>query len=60
MKKQIKIIELKLEEYLAEYGLEYTEGHLFDYPLSELPYIMEETDINHLALINNRLYEIPN
>lgn len=60
MKRKIKIIQLTLEEYLAEYGLEYTEGHLFDYPFSELDYIIDETEINYLAIIGSRLYEIPN
>lgn len=59
MKRKINIVKIKLEEYLALYGTEYDEGNLFDYPFEELDYIVNETDINNLAIIGNRLYEIP-
>lgn len=58
-KRDIKIVKMSLEKYLSEFGLEYDEGNLFDYPISELDYIMNDTEIEVLALIGNRLYELP-
>lgn len=45
------------EEYMNLYKQEYDNGTYFDYPLEELGYILESTEINSLALINNRLFE---
>lgn len=51
----IKIMSKK--EYMNLYGQEYNDGTYFDYPLCELEYIIESTEINNLALIENRLFE---
>lgn len=60
MKRKLNIVKLTLEEYLAAHGTEYDEGNLFDYPFEELDYIINETEIDTLALIGKRLYEVPN
>lgn len=56
--RKIEIIKLTLEEYMRENGSMYEEGNLWDYPLCELEYIIKETEINKLALIDDRLYEL--
>lgn len=56
--RKIEITKMSEKEYMDNYGYEYSEGNLFDYPLEELDYIITDTDIEKLALINNRLYEL--
>lgn len=56
--RKIQIQKMTIKEYMDKYGIQYEEGELFDYPLDELDYIIEDTDIEKLALIDDRLYEI--
>ena len=56
--KELKIIEMSEEKYFELYGEQYEEGDLWDYPLDEIEYIIHNTNIEKVALINNRLYEI--
>ena len=56
--RKISIQNMDLEKYMSMYGYDYNEGNLFDYPIEELDYILNDTDIANLALIDNRLYEI--
>lgn len=59
MKREIKVIQMTVVEYMKNYKEEYEEGNLFDYPLDELDHIVNDTDIEVVALIGDRLYEIP-
>ena len=56
--RKISIQTMNLDEYMSKFKYEYNEGELFDYPLEELDYILSDTDIESLALIDNRLYEL--
>ena len=56
--RKIQIQKMTIKEYMDKYSIQYEEGELFDYPLDELDYIIEDTDIEKLALIDDRLYEI--
>ena len=56
--KKLNIVTMTLNEYMKAYGEEYNDGNLFDYPIEELEYIMQDTDIEKVALIDGRLYEI--
>ena len=56
--REVKVIKMTMEKYMEQYGEQYNEGELFDYPLEELDYIVEDTDISTVALIGDRLYEI--
>lgn len=57
--RSVSIIMMDKEDYNNLYGKYYSDGSLFDYPLDELDYIISDTEINNLALIENRLYELP-
>lgn len=59
MKREVKVIKMSIEEYMENHREEYEEGNLFDYPLDELDHIVNDTDIEVVALIGDRLYEIP-
>lgn len=59
MKREVKVIQMTIVEYMKSYKEEYEEGNLFDYPLDELDHIANDTDIEVVALIGDRLYEIP-
>ena len=56
--KNLEIIEMSEEKYFELYGEQYEDGDLWDYPLDEIEYIIHNTNIEKVALINNRLYEI--
>ena len=56
--KELKIIEMSEEKYFELYGEQYEDGDLWGYPLDEIEYIIHNTNIEKVALINNRLYEI--
>lgn len=56
--KDIRIIKMTMEEYLATYKEEYESGEVWDYPLEELEYVIENSECKKVALIENRLYEI--
>lgn len=56
--REVKVIKMTMEKYMEQYGEQYNEGELFDYPLEELDYIISDTDIEKVALIEDRLYEI--
>lgn len=56
--KDIRIIKMTMEEYLATYKEEYESGEVWDYTLEELEYIIENSECKKVALIENRLYEI--
>lgn len=56
--RQVKVMIMTKEEYMNVYGDRHEEGELFDYPLEEMSYILLDTKIEKLALIEGRLYEI--
>lgn len=54
----MQIIKMNMEEYLERFGLQYEDGELWDYPLEEMEYILENNECTKYALIENRLYEM--
>lgn len=58
MEREVKVIKMSMEEYMKNHREEYEEGNLFDYPLEELDHIVNDTDIEVVALIGDRLYEV--
>lgn len=56
--RSITIVTMTIEEYRDKYANEYDDGNLFDYPLNELDHVLEDTDIEKLAFIDKRLYEM--
>lgn len=55
--RNVNIKIMTKEEYMKLYEKDYNDGTYFDYPLDELEYIIQHTEINNLALIDNRLFE---
>lgn len=58
MKREVKVVNMTLEEYMKGHKDEYDEGNLFDYPLEEIDHILNHTEIEAVALIGDRLYEL--
>ena len=58
MSRELTIIKMSFEHYMEKYGYYYEAGELWDYPLSELDYLLSETESTKFALVDNRLYEI--
>lgn len=59
MERQLKVIKMNKEDYFKKYGDAYEEGNLFDYPFNEIDHIINDTDIEVVALIEDRLFEVP-
>lgn len=55
--KKLEIITMTKEEYFKEYGSDYEDGMLWDYPLEELDHLLEDGTVEVYALIEGRLYE---
>lgn len=60
MDRVVQVVIMDQEEYMEKHGEEYDKGELWDYPLEELEHIIVDTDINKVALIDDRLFELPN
>lgn len=58
MSRNVSVVIMSLKQYYKKYGMDYKNGDLTDYPLEELDYIIQDTDIEKVALIGNRLFEI--
>ena len=58
-KREVKVIKMTKEAYMNQYGNEYNEGNLFDYPFNEMDHIVNDTEITVVAFIDDRLFEVP-
>lgn len=58
----MKLIRMKLGEWMEQYRNEYMEEELMDFPIDDLNFLENECDINKMAIISvdgiDRLFEI--
>ena len=58
MERKIEIIAMNFDDYMEKYGYYYEAGELWDYPLSEIDYLLCESESTRFALVDDRLYEV--
>lgn len=59
LKDGISIVSFTLEKYMGMFKGKYDNGELFDYPMEEFNYIKENIKPTRLALVEDRLYQLP-
>ena len=59
MDRQIQITSMTFEEYLNKYGHNCKDENILSYPLEEIELVFNDTQVNTVALIDGRLYEVP-